>query len=184
MHEYQHYCWHSLHQFIWDHSFLSWPQTSCVLPVLTATSFPVCDHRKTSDCSLCVIRAVDSECESTLNFIFLSTLHSCFTGFLHAAVSLELSQHISPSWATERLVVSSSNLKMSVLSPPDLSNFTHSLHSAPVFQSHCSLLTLWRAHVSAWHTYYFLSLKSSLSPLHSSSSRDSWLIYSQASCSQ
>lgn len=32
-----------LYQFIWDHIFLSWPQPS-VPPVLTATSFPVCDH--------------------------------------------------------------------------------------------------------------------------------------------
>ena len=78
MHEYKQYpqAWSlpvhlRLHLFIMTTGFLcptSFPChfLSCVWP-----------HRKTSDCSLCLIRALDSVCGATLRLTFLSTLGSC-----------------------------------------------------------------------------------------------------------
>lgn len=100
-------------------------------PVLTATSFPVCDHRKTSDFSLCLIRAVDSVDEATLGLIFLSTvqllcwaLPRCSTPGPVSGRATSLGNQVG-----SKVTWPNNFYELCSLFPPDLPRVTH--HSLP-----------------------------------------------------
>lgn len=98
-------------------------------------------HRKASDCSLGLIRAVDSVCGAKLRLIFLSTLWSCWnTPGTVSGHTTSLGNQVGSTVSPQPKIfqeVCSCFLQTHFMSPT-----TH-LHHASVLRSPCSLKTPW-----------------------------------------
>lgn len=169
-----------LHQFIWDHIYLSWPQTSSVPPFLTATSFPVCDHTGRHMTILCLIRVVESFCWGST----WAYLHKCSVQQL--PWNLPQCSTSGPIWGTtyhlpEQLVGNEASPQSRIfceicsLLPPDPSHVTQYLPlSTFTLHLHSNALVSRRYHVSSCLKAFAHAIPTTLNilslPFHSPSS--------------
>lgn len=118
-----------LYQFIWDCIFLSRPQTSSVISSHCHFLSCVWPHRKTSDFSLCLIRAVDSVYEATLGLIFLSTVQLPRWTLPYCSTPGAISGHATSlgNQVGNKVTWPSNFCELYPLLPPDLPHVTHHL---------------------------------------------------------